>query len=120
MSSEQHRDFVSQLRRSVHEEAPLWEVPLASRELGTTTVERGPWNPLACSHVLVGWLDQRWLGLYRLKPGRDAEDLEHEEARRILSEPERWSVGHIGTVCLFETERGKVVSEEEGTRVVAK
>ena len=80
MSSDSDRpkgvdDFVKQLRLSVHEEAPLWEVPLGATEHGERTVTHGPWDGSACSYALGRWLEHGLMGLYRLRPNELPLDL---------------------------------------------
>lgn len=116
MSSDSDRsegvdDFVKQLRFSVHEEAPLWEVPLGATERGERTVTHGPRivGVLVRTRSLVG---TRADGSLPPRPNELPLDLENDEARRILSDPDRWTLDELGTVCLVETAKGTALKND--------
>lgn len=109
MSVDERDDFYRQLQLLVLEEAPLWEVPLGSRDLlPSGEIVHGPWSIAECAQVLVGWLDEGLIGLYRIRVwGYDDETLTIDEARLILHDTSRWALEGGQSAWLFPTEAGQ-------------
>lgn len=108
----QYEDFVSQMHLSVHEEAPLWELPLgATDHTRDGTTHHGPWASSACSWLLVRWLNADLIGVYQLKPDRAvARSLPTSSAREALTAHEAW--GDVRDLFLVPTDAG--VAEDFG------
>jgi hypothetical protein len=91
----------------VDEQAPLWEVPVASTIVeGASVVRSGPWSASDWSRVLRGWLETGFIGLYRNDVDSNAScDLTTTEAYLALERFERWRPEEPA-VRLFATEMG--------------
>lgn len=109
MTPLQFDDFAAQLRLSILEEAPLWEVPQGALDhVGSgRTVQHGPWRPSDCAEVLRAWLDGGLVELYRSPISGTPEDIDLSQARRLLSDTDQWTVDNIADVRLVATERGR-------------
>jgi hypothetical protein len=116
ISAVDHDDFVLEMHRRAHEEAPLWEFPLRSTVVDRdSTVHRGPWPVEACSWLLLQWLGAGLIGLYRYRPGwKEPADLTADEARQLLTAITDWPSN--GSVFVFVTEDGAAAVDDAWLR----
>ena len=64
MTAEEFMDLIDQMRLAVFEEAMLFELPAGSIDDPAGSVH-GPWAAEHCSTVLMCWLNDGWVALYR-------------------------------------------------------
>lgn len=107
VAASDYNSFVSVMHLRVHEEAPLWELPLKSATvLPDGATHRGPWAVESCTWVMLRWLESGLVGVYRSKPGSEAIDLSSEDARAAIvciDEPAR----NGGSLFIDATDVGK-------------
>ena len=71
-------DFEREMYLAVTEEASLAELPVGITDIvDGGRVEHGPWEPAACSELLLRWFDRGLIELYDMREGHpnDRRDL---------------------------------------------
>jgi hypothetical protein len=89
-------------------EASLYEVPLGMID-HLPNGETFTWpaqDPNDCREVLLAWLDEGLIGIYRFRPSGNVA-LSKSDARALLDDPTSWDPG-IGC-ALYLTDRGRAV-----------
>jgi hypothetical protein len=102
-------DFINEMYVAVMEERALWQLPGGTTDLlPDGSVKHGPWEPRACSELIIRWLDRGWVDLYlpdvpeqwNLKPAawQARTDrwgafsiLDPDDARQLLQDWRRWT-----------------------------
>lgn len=126
MDRDQALDLEREMYWAVTEEASLGEVPLGVTDLDGEVrgVEHGPWEPAACSALLLTWFDDGLIELYDDREGhptnrpdfpgdpstrqRPTGRVPTHRARHLLSDWRRWGDGDELWLCtrLVLTDKG--------------
>jgi hypothetical protein len=113
LSGEPGNRLLSHLRLLIDEEAALSEAAAESTIVGTDDVERyGPFDPEACSWVLIRWYQAGLIGVRRYIPGSDASDeLAEADGYLALERFEKWRTDEP-ELHLFATSRGTAEADD--------